>query len=260
MRSEAQVARIVKRALHAKAQDYGLVLSPQRTGSKYLVWTLRALWGARSNLDPENSGPLSYRFVGHSHGLTDSRALAAMPGRDLPHEAVLDGLDKVHALLLIRQRLATVRWSAVFTIVRDPEEQALSRFCLQKRALMNASDDELRQELPRLQAYKAEARDWYRENIEQQFAAPALPKLRDWSVYSDGPRNIVAIRLEALDAFLEAHVFPHMSRAEIAARAERHRLWREGVARNSVDELGLRAFHDRVRGILKDVRERRAAS
>lgn len=225
-RSEEVIAAAFGRIAKASPGDFVLVLSQQRTGSKFLLSLLQSVWGIRSANIPTDE-------VAHAHGISDRR-LSQVQG---------EKAEKIHAL---RARLRASPSVTVFTIYRSFAERFVSHFALQKHRLASETDEALSKMIVvmRRQEREEEAR-WIADNLGAFFGAPPVSSLTDFLCFSGESAQCVLIRMERLNTVLERHLYPLVRPEEIAAR-------RIGlgvpakVRANSTEERGLTAFKERV--------------
>jgi hypothetical protein len=247
-RDPAIIEAAFRRIVEATPDDYAIVMSLQRTGSKFLTWTLRGAWGARSGLHPKGAGAPDPNFVPHCHGISDRRLLDTLPEPQGQSLADLSrSIDKARNALIVRQRLSAADHVTVFTILRDPFQRFVSHFALRKAKLKEAPDDVLREAMTEMRRdHNRDATAWESENLGAFFDAPPLTAVDDWACYRSNKATLIALRLEHLNVILDDYLYRLIGLDEIKARRDSLGMGEARPPSNSLAHYGLTEFRRRV--------------
>jgi hypothetical protein len=178
-----------------RGQTFVLVNSRPRTASKFALGVMVAAWGAASG---RRFLPLWPAPVQHIHGLATASAD--------PRKARWN-----------RKTVRLFRWSGrrlAITILRDNADRCASNLRFRNHTV---TEPMLAKALAKEESDDA----WLVAHVYTPLDWPPAPPVGDWLIASHGRTTCLLIRIEALDAFLGAHLFSQKPEAEIEARGRR---------------------------------------
>lgn len=236
-RNEQVIAGTFERIVHATPEDYVLVLSQPRTGSKFLTATLRGSWGARSGYLPKANG---HGHVAHAHGLSEKRLSSVGP-------------KKAARGHYIRERIGVAGTVTVFTIYRSFQERFVSHVALQKFPFAEAPEERLVKIVKNALAQEREAEtNWIAENLGAFFGAPPVSSLTDFLCFVNANTTCIMLRIEHMNELLQRYLYPMVSADEAAARRA---AWGgpPEITANSSEERGVAEFKARIATMVRSL-------